>query len=293
MDEMRLRINRLARGWVPLSLYDEVDLRCFNLISVSGAMVPCGQCQACRINRRRTWEARIHLEAMTHPASCFATLTYAPENLPPGDSLSREDWRGFSKGIGYRYFGCGEYGSGTVRPHYHVILFGIDWVRGEELIADRWRKGFWSVKPYCDTHASYIAGYVVKKLNRADDPRLKEKQVPEFAVMSRRPAVGTPGIQWVQDWLATGVGKRYVAQNGDVPLAVRVGKSVKPLGRTLVDKLRAKAGVPLTDPARMARLKARQLEEASDPQLSKFIEGRREAAFQRMKAQAYKGKGTL
>lgn len=66
----------------------------------------------------------------------FITLTYDDSNLPETkkglQTLDKSHIPSFIKSIrnGYRghyikYFGVGEYGTTTGRPHYHVLLFGV------------------------------------------------------------------------------------------------------------------------------------------------------------------------
>ena len=66
-----------------------------------------------------------------HHKAVFTTLTYSNEHLPP--TLDRKHLGGFVKrlrdrlarsepGRTIRFFGCGEYGTRTKRPHYHALL---------------------------------------------------------------------------------------------------------------------------------------------------------------------------
>ena len=74
----------------------------------------------------------MHEAQITQP-TCYITLTYAPKFLPTGGTLDLEDWRYFIKKLrrktnpDIRYYHSGEYGAqNTRRPHYHAILFGIE-----------------------------------------------------------------------------------------------------------------------------------------------------------------------
>lgn len=88
--------------------------------------------------------------------------------------------------------------------------------------------------PLTPESAQYIVGYVTKKLTRKDDPRLEGKH-PEFARMSRMPGIGTNMVQPIADSL-----RRFNldASEADVPVGLRHGKKVLPLGRFLRGKLR-------------------------------------------------------
>lgn len=96
------------------------------------ALVPCGQCIACRITRRTHWAIRMYHESLYWPWSIFVTLTYSDENLPFAGSLRKRSvvlfLKRLRKRLGERsikYFACGEYGDKFGRPHYHMILFGM------------------------------------------------------------------------------------------------------------------------------------------------------------------------
>lgn len=84
----------------------------------------------------------------------------------------------------------------------------------------------------------YCAGYVVKKLGKSY-PGLEKHH--EFARMSLRPGIGVPALPELAS-----ICLQYdeVARTGDVPAAVRIGKRVLPLGRTLRSKLREQVGLP-------------------------------------------------
>ena len=93
--------------------------------------VPCGKCIPCLINRKRKWIIRCCHEMEVSSNTWFVTLTYDEENLPSDRKLRPDHFTNFVKSLRYylgsnrrcRYFGCGEYGSETHRPHYHLILF--------------------------------------------------------------------------------------------------------------------------------------------------------------------------
>lgn len=253
----------------------------------------CGQCLACRINKRRTWTARIVLESLAHPHSSFVTLTYSDEHLPRFGSLSREHWREFSKGIGYRYFGCGEYGSRTLRAHYHVILFGCDPLAAERLALARWPYGFITASPFVLNHASYVAAYTVKKMAQNGSKPLPEGCIPEFARMSRRPGVGIPGMGTFGQWLTTRAGCEYLSRHLDVPAHARIAGSFFPIGRLLRDWLRSQADIPSDLPVRTMSREAQYKAEQSLPELVALKEGKRVAQYERARARAQRPHGTL
>lgn len=195
------------------------------------------------------------LEASCHEASSFITLTYTDENLPPDSSLSSRDLQLFMKrirkahGKSLRFFGVGEYGDETQRPHYHLALFGVGadsvcrlsnhGIRYDsDPMVDRcWNLGKTDVKPLVLETAAYICGYVVKKLTSPTDPRLAGR-VPEFARMSRRPGIGAPAMESVAAALQSREGWDFITETGDVPKVLRVDGKTFPLGPYLTRLLR-------------------------------------------------------
>lgn len=205
------------------------------------AIYPCGQCNPCRFNRARLWTSRLILESFGHESSCFVTLTYSPENLPPRNSLVPEHGTKFIKRLRHhlgktkiRYFLVGEYGDQTQRPHYHLALFGIG-QEFENLVRETWGLGHVDVGDLSPHSARYITGYVVKKLTDKRDVRLNGRH-PEFARMSK--GIGKNAIPAIAASLSSDVGRAALDNTIDVPTFLRAGSKTLPLGRYLRTQLR-------------------------------------------------------
>lgn len=164
---------------------------------------PCGQCLHCRINQTRIWTNRILLESCCHTDKSFVTLTYNEENLPKGGNLDKSHYQNFIKRLRkkisprkIKYFGVGEYGSISHRPHYHFMLFGIG-MEERDLINETWTepetgeaRGFTSSGEINNSTSRYITGYISEKLNpKQPDPDM----VPEFMTCSN--GIGKAAIQ--------------------------------------------------------------------------------------------------
>ena len=68
----------------------------------------------------------------------------------------------------FRYFFCSEYGSTTLRPHFHGILFCDDskvFARFGEAILHTWKKGRIDCQPVEKSAGGYVAQYVNKSAN--------------------------------------------------------------------------------------------------------------------------------
>lgn len=230
----------------------------------------CGQCLPCRINRRRQWTWRQYLESLMHEESTFVTMTYSDPHLPEGGNLSKTDAALFLHRLRknlrpkkIRFFLCGEYGPETLRPHYHVSIFGVG-VSAADLMWETWgkceRKHF-HVHPFNELTAQYISGYVVKKLTDSTDPRLNGR-CPEFATMSRRPGIGSSAMATIAATLKTEQGRLLLQSSGDVPKTLKLGRRSIPLGRFLISKLRLELGMTPDDitAAKMAIGEAQSIE---------------------------------
>ncbi len=191
--------------------------------------IPCGQCIECRLQRSRRWADRCMLELGYHESSYFLTLTYDNEHIPKNPlidydtgeiyaenaTLVKKDLQDFMKRLrrayeykGYdnklRFFACGEYGSQTLRPHFHIIVFGLklddlvlykrnfngDNLYNSAFISKLWKKGFSVVGDVTWQSCAYVARYIMKKhLGKDSDFYDVYNIEPEFTLMSRKPGI--------------------------------------------------------------------------------------------------------
>lgn len=205
------------------------------------------------------------LESQLHSDNCMVTLTYSEENVPRDEEFrgilkakDLQDWlKRFRKSIEplrVRYFGCGEYGDASWRPHFHVILFGYpNCLYGQsryskrkenccancDRVRDTWRSGNVFVCELSDATAQYVSGYVTKKMTKSDDFRLKGLP-PEFARMSLKPGIGA----FMMDEVASKLMEFNLDETmDDVPSSLMHGKNrVMPIGRYLQRRLRTLVG---------------------------------------------------
>lgn len=176
---------------------------------------PCGKCPSCLANKAQSWTYRLYAENKLHKKSCFITLTYNEESIsrlylsPTGVySLKYEDLQNFMKllrkntGLKLRFYGVGEYGETTKRPHFHVILFGLDKEDRPE-IERAWKYGFVTVGDVSPSSIAYVARYCTKKLFNDSLDYEKEGVMKEKAQMSLKPGIGAnaikKGVRYGQD----------------------------------------------------------------------------------------------
>lgn len=159
-------------------------MTCTNPIGIgditTGMLVPCGKCMACRILRTAEWAKRILDEYEVQGfKGCFITLTYDEENIPNDGKLNKKHLVNFVRRLKYKkphikYYGIGEYGDTTQRPHYHIIVIGDELNKFEELkkygkyysspyISNLWKYGNNVYGSVNEKSIKYVTGYIRKK----------------------------------------------------------------------------------------------------------------------------------
>lgn len=189
--------------------------------------LPCGQCVGCKMDNAQDWAVRCVLESKLWEQNYFVTLTYDEQHVPlhpvpvvldeeTGEAglrqtLIKEDMADFMKNLrrqheyhfehqGVRFFGCGEYGGKTERPHMHILLFNCPLNDLEPLFINKqhqqvyrsaylekiWKKGIVSVGEITYESRAYTRRYILKKQQMNN---VKPGQLPEFTNMSRKPGI--------------------------------------------------------------------------------------------------------
>jgi len=160
-------------------------------------------------------------EASQWENNVFVTLTYDEAHLPEDQGLDVSEFQRFAKrlrkartGDKVRYFHCGEYGEHNLRPHYHAILFNVDFAdkvpwrsdtfRSAEL-ERLWPLGHSEFGSVTFESAAYVARYSLKKLTgqaaiegyRRFHLRTGEEVTvaPEYATMSHG-----VGASWLEQY---------------------------------------------------------------------------------------------
>lgn len=249
-------------------------------------IVACGQCVGCRISRSQEWMIRCVHEAQMHDDNSFLTLTFNNDHLPCDRSISVRDLQLFMKrvrkkyGNNIRFFACGEYGEPELitdgnlgRPHYHLLIFGLDfgdkypWElrRGNllyrsESLEQLWPYGFSTIGSLTTQSAGYVARYILKKVTGevADDHYVWQDpddgeifwREPEFVTMSRgrlvnpdgSPGVGGIGDPWLKEYAYTDAWHQdyVVLDNRKYPVPRFYQKRLEKLGPTLYAANRGK-----------------------------------------------------
>lgn len=218
-----------------------------------GTIIPCGHCIGCKLDYSRQWADRMMLELEATPGNkaIFVTLTYEnpkgiwikhPDTgiLGFNYTLVKRDLQGFNKRLRkkfddrkLRFYGAGEYGETTLRPHYHEIIFGIDlndvkaipYLKSDgsiaknglgdvyyisKVISDAWSLraekgnvhselvpiGLCSIGKVNWTSCAYVARYVAKKWSTGMPDWIWNFLEKPFTVMSLKPGIGYPYIEY-------------------------------------------------------------------------------------------------
>ena len=187
------------------------DINLHDSHTYKNTIIPCRNCIGCRLDYSRDWANRGYLEAKYHKdKTWFVTLTYDDENLDIADvietkkgitftndgtwtaTLNKDHFTQFIKGLRklynretgktFKFMGCGEYGDPkkTFRPHYHLILFGLEFptetffeprlIEHNFYYRNKWIERIWKHGISNITEANwqtiaYVARYITKKIN--------------------------------------------------------------------------------------------------------------------------------
>lgn len=160
---------------------------------------PCGKCIDCLSKKRNDWSIRLQQEREYWLSRGCVTwmvlLTYSDKYVPKtkmgNNNLCQADVQKFlkrlrkdvtSKGYFLRYFYCGEFGPSTLRPHYHMLLFGLPNTLKKRdvkiLLEKHWKKGFVGDKLGIATQRGihYCTKYMINKILKVhrDDPEIEK-----------------------------------------------------------------------------------------------------------------------
>lgn len=221
-----VRVGQNESGKVKYNITSMSDFALDDFAKQDVVQIPCGKCLGCRLDYARRWQNRLLMELMCHDSAWFCTMTYDDSSVPKLviedesgslvslDNLCKKDVQDFIKRLRdhfpddhIRYYITGEYGDQTYRSHYHGIIFGlhlrdvqakvgIKSVNNEQVYYSEefekiWSHGMCELGTVTPESTSYVARYVTKKLRNGDKEELYSKGLEkEFAVMSRKPAIG-------------------------------------------------------------------------------------------------------
>lgn len=243
--------------WIQRDIYDKYGKKFLNNRYRKIEPVGCGQCTGCLLDYSRDRATQMMCEkyygyndgAYPDGTCWFLTCTYADEHLKThktvnietgetfeGISLSVDDHVKFMKRLRKKYPSmkikfvvAGEYGSKTLRPHLHYIVFGLPlpvetfkkihmnalnqptWYCEE--LTNVWGMGHVEIGRVDWRSCAYVARYTLKKANKKDKEWYQAQgMLPEFIIWSN------------------GVGKKYfethkydIYKTDSVPISTHMG----------------------------------------------------------------------
>lgn len=160
----------------------------------NGVQIPCGYCLNCRVDKRNQWSDRCKYEYKQKLTGSFVTLTYSDLWLPlcshysphDGSLVARLNYQHVRKFIhrirayikshpelhcslcrpDFSYIYVGEYGEKTkiLRPHYHILFFGLDFAYMKDIFRKEWPYGIIDSLPILDGGINYVLKYLDKQL---------------------------------------------------------------------------------------------------------------------------------
>ena len=163
-----------------------------------GVPLPCGRCPPCCKRRASGWSFRLVKEGENFSLSYFVTLTYSTLHVPITEkgymTLNKKDVQDFMKRLRkhsfiikggkkihahIKYYAVGEYGTHTMRPHYHIILFGAD----QASVCKAWDKG----EVHFGTVEAASIGYTLKYISKQGRIPMHQNddRIKEFSLMSK------------------------------------------------------------------------------------------------------------
>lgn len=208
--------------------------------------VPCGKCEICCMNRRNEWSVRLGKELQNASSAVFVTLTYDDQNVPVNEhgllevdkrhvQLFNKSLKEFNRKLVNRmpessrvlqkrvkYYLVAEYGTKTMRPHYHALYFNLK-KHSISKIGDLWKKGSVHVGNVNGASIHYTTKYIINK-----DKEGKVKKAKEFTLISK------------------GIGEDYLEKNKSLIKKnygnlVHGDKSMLPMPKYYKDKIYNKA----------------------------------------------------
>jgi hypothetical protein len=204
--------------------------------------LPCGKCPNCLSRRTAAWAFRLKQEDKNAITSDFITLTYDDQHVPINDDgelvldkkaiplffkrYRQEHVREINKynknakkhdqplitNRPIKYFGVGEYGDNSERPHYHILCFNSDIKHLEKA----WPYGGVDVRKVSEALIAYALKYMCKESKLQEN----DKRPKEFHLMSKGLGLNYLTPQTIQYHKADPENRSYLRDVGNVKISM-------------------------------------------------------------------------
>jgi len=178
-------IYRYKDGSIIRSFFRNPKIDLKGIDKIDHYTIGCGKCNECILKKKKEYISGLTQEYLTTKKGLFLTLTYQSNEII---NLNKKHIQLFIKRFRkifnqkIKYFLVGEYGTKSLRPHYHAIIFNIDIkdfkdihsVPGQTNLKfsyqlQRLRSfGICSIGELNEKTIAYTAGYTLKKQNNYD-----------------------------------------------------------------------------------------------------------------------------
>lgn len=192
----------MSKCILPVTLYKDTNKASLT----STFVVPCGKCPPCLRKRQNEWLFRLQQEEKNSLSSAFITLTYENEPLSFNGHATLEPdhlknfWKRLRKFSSQyqpkhynktknkseftypiRYMAVGEYGTKTLRPHYHAIVYNLPHflLKNSLKLPEIWGHGHIDIANAESASMRYVIGYIMNgkwQPTQDDDDRYPQFQ---------------------------------------------------------------------------------------------------------------------
>lgn len=219
---------------------------------------PCRNCANCRALRKANLDIQYTLELMENYkkgyGATFITLTYNDLNVPIAtrdykeyhmtlnkehsqkymqtmrNLIKRSVKEGMRANEKYAYILAGEYGedpNGTMRPHYHAVIIGVEAEQWATLSKEAWKFGTQKIETLKGTAGiSYVTSYFENSINRKEAEKIMQEygfQAP-YITRSRNTAIESIMNNW-ETWTENGM--RYYTRGKNIPLPRNIRERIR------------------------------------------------------------------
>lgn len=134
----------------------------------NNVFVQCGKCMTCLKNKRDDWSIRLREELTVSESASFVTLTYDDLYLPYNLGFDKPAVQKFIKRLRkyslkpIKYFLVSEYGTKSMRPHYHLLLFNyVSTVELDRALQKEWKFGLIHTGTVTSKSINYCCKYLI------------------------------------------------------------------------------------------------------------------------------------
>lgn len=183
--------------------------------------VPCGGCLNCRMTKESQLTFLSNKELLdvyqSGRGASFVTLTYNDDCIPVNEeglvTLRRKDLQNFIKNmrrnmeyhkqnIPFKYIYCGELGSDTNRPHYHIVFLGLSDCVVKQYTKKLWKFGLCDVGPLSNGGIRYVCKYLTKSYSNKEIKKLRDELGVERPFVYHSIGLGKDWINRYMDQIA-------------------------------------------------------------------------------------------